>query len=176
MNWSAVAFVGFFVVVGVLGLVVVLFILYAMASELRAWAARAVKGLSSYSAGDAEPLPVSGYSGSGAPVGRRDTAQKSLLQMLEDIAIKVRLLERERNEAVAAARALEREVGDLAALITLADEKVDEILKIGANDEISQPPTVNVPKGSTFREWLGEFSADPQRQPKRLLPQVFIPD
>jgi hypothetical protein len=32
MNWSAMAFVGFFVVVGVLGLVVVLFISYAMAS------------------------------------------------------------------------------------------------------------------------------------------------
>jgi hypothetical protein len=67
-------------------------------------------------------------------------------------------------------------VSELAALITQAGEKVDEILKIGTNDEISQPQAVNVPKESTFREGLGEFSADPQKQPKRLLPQVFIPD
>ena len=117
-------------------------------------------------------------------------AQKSLLQMLEDLANKVRslelekrqaagkveALERDRNEAVAKTRALEREVGEMTALITQAGEKVDEILKIGANDEISKPPAVNVPKESTFRERLGEFSADPQKQPKRLLPQGFIPD
>ena len=120
----------------------------------------------------------------------RDMTQKSLIQMLEDIANEVRslelekrqaagkveALERDRNEAVAKTRALEREVGEMTALITQAGEKVDEILKIGANDEISKPPAVNVPKESTFRERLGEFSADPQKQPKRLLPQVFIPD
>ena len=116
--------------------------------------------------------------------------QKSLIQMLEDLAIKVRSLEvekrqatakieaieRERNDAVATALALKRENTELINLITLAGEKVDEILKIGANDEISKPPAVNVPKESTFRERLGEFSADPQKQPKRLPPQVFIPD
>jgi len=120
----------------------------------------------------------------------RDMTQKSLIQMLEDLAIKVRSLEvekrqatakieaieRERNDAVATALALKRENTELINLITLAGEKVDEILKIGANDEISKPPAVNVPKESTFRERLGEFSADPQKQPKRLLPQGFIPD
>lgn len=120
----------------------------------------------------------------------RNVTQKSLLQQLEEVANRIRLLEsekdevvakmktleRERNEAVAKTRALEREVGEMAALITQAGEKVEEILKIGANDEISQPQAVNAPRESTFRERLGEFSADPQRQPKRLLPQAFIPD
>ena len=110
--------------------------------------------------------------------------QKSLIQMLEDLAIKVRslevekrqaagkveALERDKNEAVAKTRALEREVGEMAALITQAGEKVDEILKIGANEDVSQPQAVSVPRTSTFRERLGEFSADPQKQPKRLLP------
>jgi putative FmdB family regulatory protein len=121
---------------------------------------------------------------------RRYMARESLLQQLQEVANKIRILEREvgeaatrmealereKNEAIAKTRALEREVGEMAALIAQAGEKVDEILKIGANDEISQPPAVNVPKEPTFRERLGEFSADPRRQPKRLLPQVFIPD
>lgn len=135
---------------------------------------------SSDSAGDAEPLPVFAHFGSGASVGRRDMAQKSLLQQMEEIASRVRLLEREKAEAVARiqvlesenrnavvkTRALEREVGELAAIITQAGDKADEILKIGANDENSQPPAVSVPKESKFREQLGEFSADPQREPK----------
>ena len=120
-------------------------------------------------------------------------AQKSLLQMLEDLATKVRslerknaeavakveALEREKSEAVATAKALEREVGELVSLITLAGEKVEEILEFGADDEVSQPQqpqAVTVPKESTSRERLGEFSPDPQKQPKRLFPQAFIPD
>ena len=117
-------------------------------------------------------------------------AQKSLLQMLEDLATKVRslerknaeavakveALEREKSEAVATAKALEREVGELVSLVTLAGEKVEEILKFRADDEVSQPQAVTVPKESTSRERLGEFSPDPQKQPKRLFPQAFIPD
>ena len=116
-------------------------------------------------------------------------ARETLLQMLEDLASKVRslelerrqaaakmqALEREKNEAVAKTRALEREVGELASLITLAGEKVEEILKFRADDEVSQPQAVTVPKESTAPERLGEFSADPQKQPKRLFPHAFIP-
>jgi hypothetical protein len=40
------------------------------------------------------------------------------------------------------------------------------MLKIGVNDEVSKPPAVIVPKESNFREQLGEFSADPQRELK----------
>jgi DNA-binding protein H-NS len=116
-------------------------------------------------------------------------ARETLLQMLEDLASKVRslelerrqaaakmqALEREKNEAVAKTRAFEREVGEMAALITQAAGKVEEILKIGADDEVSQPQAVTVPKESTSRERLGEFSPDPQKQPKRLFPHAFIP-
>ena len=93
-------------------------------------------------------------------------AQKSLLQMLEDLANKVRSLELEKRETVARAQALERENSELIGLITLAGEKVDEILKIGATDDAPQPPAVNTPAASTAPERLGEFSADPQREPK----------
>jgi putative FmdB family regulatory protein len=120
----------------------------------------------------------------------RDMAQESLLQMLEKVASRIKLLEREKsetaakiqalerekNEAVATAQALEREVGELVDLITLAGAKLEEILKVRANDEISQPQAVNVPAESKSLERLGEFSPDSQKQPKRLLPHAFIPD
>jgi putative FmdB family regulatory protein len=110
----------------------------------------------------------------------RYMAHESLLQQLEELAGKIRLLERakgeaaakmealesEKGEAVARAQTLEREVGEMAALITLAGEKVEEILKVGANDDVSQPQTVNVPAESKSLEKLGEFSADSQREPK----------
>jgi len=116
--------------------------------------------------------------------------RESLLLMLEDLASKVRslelekrqaaakieALEREKNEAVATARALQREVSELVSLVTLAGEKVEEILKTGADDEVSQPQAVTVPKEPTSRERLGEFSPNPQKQPKRLLPQNSVPD
>ena len=111
---------------------------------------------------------------------RRNMVQKSLLQQLEEVASRIRLLEREKSEAVAriralelekkeavaTAKALEREVGELASLITMAGEKVEEILKVGANDEISQPQAVNVPAESKSLGQMGEFSADPQKQLK----------
>jgi putative FmdB family regulatory protein len=115
-------------------------------------------------------------------VERRDMAQKSLLQQLAEVASKIRLLEREKSdavariralelekkEAVATGKALEREVGELVSLVTLAGEKVEEILKAGANDEISQPQAVDVPAESKSLGQMGEFSADPQKQLKRL--------
>ena len=121
-------------------------------------------------------------------------AQKALQEMLEDLASKVKslelekrqavakigslerekgeaiagmqALERDKNEAAAKTKVLERQVTELARLIALASEKVEEILKIGANDEISQPPAVNMPEESKGQMQLGEFSADPQREPK----------
>jgi len=68
-------------------------------------------------------------------------ARKSLPQMLDEVAGKISLLEGERNEAFARMKALELEVGKLSSLISLAESKVDEILKVGANDEISQRQT-----------------------------------
>jgi len=136
--------------------------------------------LSSDSPGEAEPLPAASHFSSGALLERRDMAQESLLQMLEELASKVRslqsykresaarmqALEREKDEAVARAQALERESTELVSLITVAGERVDEILKIGANGDISQPQPVNEPTGSKSPEGLGEFSADPEREAK----------
>ena len=121
---------------------------------------------------------------------RRDMAQKSLLQQLEEVASKIRLLEREKSEAVASiralerekkeavatAQALEREVGELVSLITLAGEKVEEILKAGANDDVSQPQAVSLPAESMGLENLGEFSPDPQAGLKGRSPRVFSPE
>ena len=121
---------------------------------------------------------------------RRDMAQKSLLQQLEEVASKIRLLEREKSEAVAriralerekkeavaTAKALEREVGQLVSLITLAGEKVEEILKVGANDDVSQPQVVSVPAESMGLENLGEFSPDPQKELEGRSPRVFSPE
>jgi putative FmdB family regulatory protein len=103
---------------------------------------------------------------------RRDMTQKSLLQMLEEVDSKIRLLEREKKEAVAKIQVLEREVDALAALISLAGAKVDEILKVGANDEISQPQAVNPPVASKDLERLGEFSPDTQKELKRGWPRA----
>jgi hypothetical protein len=116
-------------------------------------------------------------------------AQKSLIQQLEEVAGKIKLLEREKGEAVAsmqalerekmeavaAAQTLEREVAGLVNLITLAGEKVNEILKIGVTDDVSQPPAVNAPATSTAPERLREFSGDPQRELKGRFPRVFDP-
>jgi chromosome segregation ATPase len=154
----------------------------------------------------------------GVHVERRLVAQESLLQRLEDLAGKVRSLEREKRQAAATIEALERgerqataaieafergerqaaltiqelerekkqaaltiqelerEVGKLGALIALASEKVDEMLKEGTTDDMSQPQAVNVAAGSKGLEQPGESSADPEKKTKRLFPQVFIPD
>jgi len=43
---------------------------------------------------------------------------------------------------------------------------VDEMLNGGRTADVQQQEAVNVPATSTAREQLGEFSADPQREPK----------
>jgi hypothetical protein len=68
---------------------------------------------------------------------RRYMAQKSLLQMLEEIASKLKLLEQEKRQADLRIQGLELEVGELGALITLATEKVDEMLKVGTTANMS---------------------------------------
>jgi hypothetical protein len=96
--------------------------------------------------------------------------------MLEDLAGKVRSLELEKRQATTRAQALERENRELISLITLAGEKVDEMLRMGADDETPQPPAVNAAATQTAREQLREFSPDPQREPKRLFPSASVPD
>jgi peptidoglycan hydrolase CwlO-like protein len=98
--------------------------------------------------------------------GGGDMGRQSLQQMLEDLASKVRMLEREKREGGARIQSLECEVGELAAVIAQASAKVDETLNEGRTADVQQQEAVNVPATSTAREQLGEFSADPQREPK----------
>jgi hypothetical protein len=62
---------------------------------------------------------------------RRRMAQESLLQRLEELASRVKSLEREKRQAAARIQALECEVVELTALIAQASVKVDEMLKEG---------------------------------------------
>jgi len=98
--------------------------------------------------------------------GGGDMGRQSLQQMLEDLASKVRMLEREKREGVARIQALECEVGELAAVIAQASAKVDEMLNEGRTADVQQQEAVNAPATSTAREQLGGSSADPQREPK----------
>jgi hypothetical protein len=119
--------------------------------------------LSSDLAGDIKPLPLSGHLGNGASAGRKEMAQKSLVQMLEELASKVRSLERQKSETVVRIQALEREAGELRAIIAQASEKVDEMLRDGTAADIPQPRAVNEAATLPARERLGEFSSDPHR-------------
>ena len=100
-------------------------------------------------------------------------ARESLLQKAEEVASKVRLLEHEKREAVARAQALERKVGELVSLIALAGAKVDDILKVGAKDEISQAQAVHRPVGPKGPEQFGDLYAYPQEELKRRFPHAF---
>lgn len=115
-------------------------------------------------------VPVDRFLGGGSLANShtegRNMPQKPLLQMLEELASKFRLLEREKREAVAKIQALEREKSELTSLISLASAKVDEILNSGASDETSQSRPVNVPAESKSPEQTGESSADPVKEAK----------
>jgi hypothetical protein len=107
-------------------------------------------------------------------------ARESLMQMLEDLASRVRSLERdsrqaaatiqelerEKKQAALTVQGLEREVGELGAVIVLASEKVSEMLKDGASADISQPQAVDAPVKSKSLERLMESSADPKKESK----------
>ncbi len=53
----------------------------------------------------------------------------SLLKKLDDAVNHLRMLEREKSEAVARAAALEQEIKELRGLIAMAESKAEEILK-----------------------------------------------
>jgi putative FmdB family regulatory protein len=139
------------------------------------------------SPGGAEPLPLSGHVGSGASAGRRDSAPQSLSQMLEELANRIRSLEREKRQAAATIQALEREkrqaaatiqglereVAALGFLIAQVSEKVDQMLREGLIDDESQPRSVNAPPTPTAGERPAESSADPQSDPKGRSGKAF---
>ena len=102
--------------------------------------------------------------------------RQSLQQMLEDLASKVRMLERERREGVARIQALECEVGELAAVIAQASAKVDEMLNEGRTADVQQQEAVNVPATSTAREQLGGLLLTHRENRKSTLARLLVAD
>lgn len=102
--------------------------------------------------------------------------QRPLLEVIEEVGNKIRLLERERNEAVARAKALDRVVSELIRLVNVAGAELEEILKTGANDDISQPQAVDLSAESRSLEQLGQLFPDSRRQQERRPPGASSSD
>jgi chromosome segregation ATPase len=111
---------------------------------------------------------------------RRDMAQDSLLRKLDEALGRIRLLERERNETMAKLQSLEKEASELRSLISLAESKMDEILKPGSGFETSKTGTVpetpkaaNASPGSKGLEQLMEASPSQQEELRKRFPHAF---
>jgi hypothetical protein len=105
--------------------------------------------------------------------------QNPLLDMLSDLDGKMRLLQRERNEAVARAKALEGQISEMVNLVGMVRTRVEKMLKSGQEEEEAAPPTVVQPPAavpppieSKDLERLDEFSPDPDRKWQKRLPPV----
>ena len=96
--------------------------------------------------------------------------QKPLLDVIEDVAARMRLIERERDEAVARAQVYERQVIELASLVNNASAKLQGMLKADGGGETPPPEFVEMPQDSALLEFLHEFSPDPNRYPGSRLP------
>jgi len=69
---------------------------------------------------------------------KADLYQGALLRRLDEAVGRVYLLERERNEAEAKLRSMERNLNDLSNLLSLAGSKADDILKGGPAPDVRQ--------------------------------------
>jgi uncharacterized protein YcsI (UPF0317 family) len=106
-------------------------------------------------------------------------ALESLLGKLEDAAGRIRVLEREKNEAMVRIQALEREANELRSIISLAESKADEMLR-GSNvpDASRVPaapkaPVASAPPASKGLQDLMEPSAAQQEELRRRFPHAF---
>jgi hypothetical protein len=88
--------------------------------------------------------------------------QKPLLDVIEEVAARMRLIEHERDEAVARAQVYQRQVIELASLVNNASAKLQGMLKA---DEF-----IEMPQDAALLEFLHEFSPDPTRYPGSRLP------
>ena len=108
--------------------------------------------------------------------------QQALLQRLDEAASKARLLEDQKAEAVARIQELEREVGELKDLISLAESKADEMLEGNPTPDVSRgraPPKAQVtsaPLASKGFEQLAEPTGSQQDEMKRRFPNAFKSD
>jgi peptidoglycan hydrolase CwlO-like protein len=96
--------------------------------------------------------------------------QKSLIQMLEEVAGNIRSLEHEKAENTAKIQALERQVDELRNLISLAESKVDEMLEGGSAPDASRDPE---PAASKVSMELPKPPAFDQEETKRRSPHAF---
>jgi DNA-binding protein H-NS len=112
-----------------------------------------------------------------APLERREMAQELLLEKLEGLASKAQSLESEKAEAIARMRELEREVGELKDLISLAESKVDEMVEGGLTTDVSrgqEPRKAQVTSAPASKglEELAEASASEQNELRRRFPHA----
>jgi FtsZ-binding cell division protein ZapB len=96
-------------------------------------------------------------------------AQESLLQMLEELAIKAKSFERERIEAVAKMQALERETEQLKELIALAESKVGEMLNADSHQDM---PTGQAARRAT----IPSLRSEEMQEVEKRFPRAFTPD
>jgi hypothetical protein len=106
-------------------------------------------------------------------------AQELLLEKFDGLASKAKLLEGEKAEAVARVQELEREVGELKDVVSLAESRVDEMLGGESVPDVSkEPPTskaqvTSVSLGSKGLEELVEDSTKSEKKTKRRFTNVF---
>ena len=106
-------------------------------------------------------------------------ALESLLGKLEDAATRIKVLEREKNEAMGRIQSLEREANELRSLISLAESKADEMLRGATVADASRAPVapkapvVSAPPTSRGLEQLVEPSAAQQEELRRRFPHAF---
>lgn len=95
-------------------------------------------------------------------------AQELLLEKLEGLASKAKLVEGEKAEAVARIQELERDVDELKELIAVAESKVDEMLKNESAPDLSKEPSTR--KAQTT---LPSLALEELQDVKRRFPRAF---
>ena len=96
--------------------------------------------------------------------------QKPLMEVLEEVSLRIKQLEAERDEAIARAQAREREVTELVSLINRAASKLEEMLEFERTSKAIQPKPIDLPTPYPDMELFHEFSADPERAPRERTP------
>lgn len=96
--------------------------------------------------------------------------QKPLMEVLEEVALRIKQLEAERDEAIARAQARERQVTELINLINRAASKLEEMLELEHSIRKLQPEPIDLPTPYPEAGLFHEFSPDPQRQPRECEP------
>ena len=98
--------------------------------------------------------------------------QKPLMEVLEEVALRIKQLETERDEAIARAQARERQVTELVNLINRAASKLEEILEFERKSKVTHPQPIDLPTSLPSLEAFHEFSPDPERASTERTPNA----